>query len=163
MARLTRAQVAARLGVSVATVRRMEGRELRPVQEGGVWTFDPVEVAEAIAGRPQRGPGTNGQPARSGDVAATVFRLLDEGHGFREIVRFTRQHPDVVRALYRDWYSGFDAPDEDAAVSVREAEERELRQWEADMRELTRREDDYELRSRATRNTRAAAGRTASS
>lgn len=46
---MTRQQVAKRLGKSLATVRRLEGVRLRPVQDGrGVHRFDPAEV-EALA------------------------------------------------------------------------------------------------------------------
>jgi hypothetical protein len=46
---LTRGQVAKRLGKSVATVRRLEGRELHPRRDTkGVLRFDPEEV-EAVA------------------------------------------------------------------------------------------------------------------
>lgn len=50
---LTRAQVAARLGKSIATIRRMEGRELHPRRDAhGVHRFCPKEVA-AIARAPR--------------------------------------------------------------------------------------------------------------
>jgi len=46
---MTRQQVATRLGKSLATVRRLEGVRLRPVQDArGVHRFDPDEV-EALA------------------------------------------------------------------------------------------------------------------
>jgi hypothetical protein len=47
---LTRSQVAAVLGKSIATVRRMEGVELHPkVNRAGVHIFDPDEVAAVRA------------------------------------------------------------------------------------------------------------------
>lgn len=56
---LTRGQVAKRLGKSVATVRRLEGRELHPRRDAkGVLRFDPDEV-EAVA------QGTVGDSTRS--------------------------------------------------------------------------------------------------
>jgi hypothetical protein len=52
---LTRSQVARRLGRSLATVRRAEGKALHPTVDGrGVHQFDPVEVdalAERLTGR----------------------------------------------------------------------------------------------------------------
>lgn len=46
---MTRAEVAKRIGRSIATVRRMEGKELHPsVDWNGVHLFDPDEV-EAVA------------------------------------------------------------------------------------------------------------------
>ncbi len=48
---LTRSQVARRLGRSLATVRRAEGKALHPTVDGrGVHQFDPVEV-DALADR----------------------------------------------------------------------------------------------------------------
>jgi len=48
---LTRGQVAKRLGKSIATVRRMEGRELHPRRDaGGVFRFDSVEVDALLHG-----------------------------------------------------------------------------------------------------------------
>lgn len=53
-ARLTRAQVAKRLGVSVSTVRNLEGRELFPAIDGrGIRYFDAgrvEEIAERMEG-----------------------------------------------------------------------------------------------------------------
>jgi len=56
---LTRGQVAKRLGKSIATVRRLEGRELHPRRDAkGVLRFDRDEV-EAVA------EGSAGDPGRS--------------------------------------------------------------------------------------------------
>lgn len=55
---MTRGQVARRLGKSIATVRRLEGVLLNPVQdELGVWHFDDAEVDRLAA------------EVRSGDVS----------------------------------------------------------------------------------------------
>jgi hypothetical protein len=53
-AMLTRGQVAKRLGKSIATIRRMEGRELHPERDpNGIMRFDPEEVERAQG--PRRG------------------------------------------------------------------------------------------------------------
>jgi hypothetical protein len=60
---LTRGQVAKRLGKSIATVRRMEGRALHPKRDQkGVLRFDPAEV-ERVVRQPLR-PGV-GQPRQN--------------------------------------------------------------------------------------------------
>lgn len=51
---LTRAQVAERLGKSIATVRRMEGTELHPRRDAaGIHRFSPAEV-DAVARVPRK-------------------------------------------------------------------------------------------------------------
>jgi hypothetical protein len=66
---LTRAQVAARLGKSIATVRRMEGIELHPRKgTDGVHRFNPVEVATvARAPRGSQWPISNRTPDTDDD------------------------------------------------------------------------------------------------
>ena len=52
---MTRAQVAARIGASVATVRRHEGTSLHPhVDKDGTHRFDPAEVTALAASRANR-------------------------------------------------------------------------------------------------------------
>src|SRR5437868_5565327 len=95
---LTRTEVAARLGLSTSSVRRLEGAQLYPVQDDrGVWRFDPVEVDRMSpiarapsATRPRR------RAQSPGDIAARVFRLLDAGHDLTEIVVRARQTPALV-------------------------------------------------------------------
>lgn len=61
---LTRSGVAKRIGRSIATVRRMEGRSLHPTQDAhGVHWFDPQEV-EVVLGRRAEGVdvGARGSP-----------------------------------------------------------------------------------------------------
>ena len=111
---MTRQQVADRLGVSVATVRRMEGKELHPtIGINGVRLFDPKEVETIALSRPTRGPAPPqkraDQPLLSGsvtgDVAADVFADLDAGHPAATIVVTRRLPPEVVRRLHSDWLS----------------------------------------------------------
>src|SRR5438477_12592565 len=68
--RLTRSQVARRLGVSVTTLRRMEGAQLHPEKgPGGVRLFDVAEVEAAfVRFRTVRQGATGG----GGEIAAEV-------------------------------------------------------------------------------------------
>src|SRR5947207_94075 len=91
-ASLTRGQAARRLGVAVATVRRMEGTKLHPRREDGLWLFDPQEVERlALERATEPRPAQEAQRADGGDLAAEVFALLDERRSFSTIVRHTRQ------------------------------------------------------------------------
>lgn len=115
---LTRAQVAARLGVSVSTVRRYEGDRLHPhVGEDEVRWFDDKEVAALAAtlaneSRPVRRrnlePGLSGRPAsRSpGEIAAEVFERLEQRQSLAEIVIGAQVEPSVVRELFEQWSLG---------------------------------------------------------
>src|SRR5207245_4615575 len=80
--RLSRAEAAARLGVSVATVRRYEGTLLHAtVDDAGAHWFSPKEVTALAASRANqaidRGSIRNAKPvpeARTrGEIAARVF------------------------------------------------------------------------------------------
>lgn len=131
---LTRNQVAARLGVSLSTVRRLEGARL-PVVRGadGVHRFAPAAVAAlamelaadpAPAGkraRPgRRGAGKVGQGAPAahasrqgppadpppGELAARVFERLEQRQSLAEIVVGLRVAPALVRELHREWQRG---------------------------------------------------------
>jgi hypothetical protein len=114
---LTRAEVAARLGVSVSSVRRMEFDRLHPVaDERGVWRFDPAEVAR-VSPRRSSGHASRSRSARNeesralgrkGRVAANVFRMFARNLSLRHIVVVTKQSPDVIRALYREWSTTLD-------------------------------------------------------
>jgi hypothetical protein len=109
---LTRAQVAERLGVSLSSVRRLEWDRLRPeVDDRGVHRFDPAEV-EAIEPRP-RAPARAPDPerraqARKGRLAANAFRMFARHMTLPQIVVATKQPPEVIRELYREWSTGLD-------------------------------------------------------
>lgn len=115
--RLTRAQVADRLGTSVSTVRRFEGVRLHPqVDENGVRWFDPHEVAGLAAERANEQAGrrrnTNGASKRApdaldnGELAALVFERLEQRQSLAEIVIALRVTPETVRALFDQWTVG---------------------------------------------------------
>jgi hypothetical protein len=68
---MTRGQVAKRLGVSVAAVRKFEGTELHPEMRGRRWIFDPTEV-DGLARLRARGGGRlatpfNGEGSKGSD------------------------------------------------------------------------------------------------
>lgn len=110
---MTRQQAADRLGVSVATVRRLEGGQLHPaVGLDGVRRFADEEVDALAAKRPYRQPrepaprGTAPSTSTiSGDVAAGVFSDLAEGLPTASIVVTRQLSPEVVRRLHADWLS----------------------------------------------------------
>jgi transcriptional regulator with XRE-family HTH domain len=124
-ARLSRAQLADRLGISVSTVRRYEGSRLHPqIGADGVHWFDATEVAELaaeLANEPRmrrRLRNAAGQPgakasapsARSVDeVAALVFERLEQRQTLAEIVIGVRVAPERVRQLHEQWSQGLTA------------------------------------------------------
>ena len=74
---MTRAEVAAELGVSKPTVRRMEGRDLHPKKgPRGVRVFDAMEVRRVVT---RRLTARVGAPEVDGTMAATVFAALEKG------------------------------------------------------------------------------------
>lgn len=112
---LTRAEVAARLGVSTSTVRRYEGDQLHPTKgTDGVNRFDPEEVAAlARALLDQKPPKARSKQARNadkartpGDIAAEVFERLEQRQSLAEIVIGVRVAPELVRELHRQWQLG---------------------------------------------------------
>ncbi len=115
---LTRAQVAARLDVSISTVRRYEGERLHPrVDEDAVRWFDEKEVASlaaALTNEPRvvrrrnalSTLGARGAQRSAGEVAAEVFERLEQRQSLAEIVIGVRVEPSVVRDLYEQWSLG---------------------------------------------------------
>ena len=115
---LTRAQVAARLDVSISTVRRYEGERLHPrVDEDDVRWFDEKEVAALAAtltNEPRVMRRRNAEPASgargtqrsAGEIAAQVFERLEQRQSLAEIVIGVRVEPSVVRELYEQWCLG---------------------------------------------------------
>jgi DNA-binding transcriptional MerR regulator len=94
---LTRAGVAALLGVSSSTVRRLEERGvLHPHVIDGVHFFDPEEIHRARVARASSAP-------TDGEAAALAFELLDQGAGLRDIVKRCRVTPERARVLATEW------------------------------------------------------------
>jgi len=116
--RLTRGQVATRLGISVSTVRRLEGTRLHPtIDSDDVRWFDEKEVASVAAElantstAKRRGAsnatGTATSPTRSqGELAALVFERFEQRQSLASIIVGLRVSPDVVRGLYDQWCIG---------------------------------------------------------
>jgi hypothetical protein len=151
---LTRGQVARRLGLSVASVRRFEGSRLHPrCDEHGVWLFDPEEVRGLAAERARR-DGGDSKAARlhEGDLAARVFELFEAGRSLSAIVRELHEEPAKIRRLHREWRAGFGDPDGDGDDSEIEAarrrDEAELAAWEEEMRAAQRRENELDAAER---------------
>jgi hypothetical protein len=107
---LTRAQVAARLGISVAEVKRRERVGLiEPAEINGKgWHLYSVDQLDAVrncttqASRQKR-LGDRDAVAFSGDEAAQVFIALDRKMTLRECVTKFALHPSVVEAIARAW------------------------------------------------------------
>jgi hypothetical protein len=100
--RLTRSQVARRLGVSVTTLRRMEGADLHPeTGPRGVRLFDATEVEAAFV--KIRTSHRETVEGADGETAAQVFTLLDDGLNPVEVVKRTRIGPDLVEHLQTQW------------------------------------------------------------
>ena len=111
----TRGQVAEALGISVTSVRRMEGVELHPAidERNGQRLVDP-EAVRALAEKREAtraASGAGGQADSSAErrsveareIAATVFEELDAGVGLTEIVTRHRLPPTAVRELCGLW------------------------------------------------------------
>ena len=94
---MRRAQVAKRIGKSVATVRRLEGMGLFPtVDEDGTHRFDPAEV-EAFAARMDRST-----PPQSAWLRAELARRAEEEADDRDhAARLERQRGDT-EAFHRN-------------------------------------------------------------
>lgn len=115
MAALTRDDVAKRLGVSISTVRRLEGSRLNPlIDEKSVRRFNASDV-ERVAKEleAEQRPPRNAQQAvvraaemPKGELAALVFEKLEQRHSLSEIVIALRVPPEDVRELYHTWLVG---------------------------------------------------------
>lgn len=110
---LGRSAVARALGVSVSTVRRLEGTLLHPVHAaGGARRFDPDEVERARAhlGVAVAAVDTGFDARDDGDLAARLFPLFERGASFADVIGTTRASPESVRALYWEWRQGYRRP-----------------------------------------------------
>lgn len=115
---LTRGQVAARLGISVSTVRRYEGDKLHPtIDDHDVRWFDEKGVAALAAtlansDGPKRSAGTATSAARApeprtaGEIAALVFERFEQRQSHAEIVIGLRLEPELVAQLFEQYCRG---------------------------------------------------------
>jgi hypothetical protein len=99
--RLTRKQVAERLGMAENSVKRRDGFEFHPTRDGRFFFYDPAEV-EAYAHRSGSRTPTRGD----GEIAARAFELFKAGKDFRDVVIELRQHPARIRELFREYSDG---------------------------------------------------------
>ena len=135
--KLTRSQVAARLGVSISKVRTLEGSTLHPEVIDGVHYFagrDVDAVAQSLpVSRRSR------QRLDEGQIAARVFYLIEHGKELTEIVQELEVPPQLVRRLYHEWKMDFmDGEEERRKVAEDAAEERQVRQLERDAERQSR-------------------------
>lgn len=99
---ITRGEVAGLMGVSITTVRRLQGRDLHPRRSAdGVYLFDPREVEEVRARRPP--PPEKVDSLGPGELAAAAFKLFRDGVDVRDAVIALARQPAEVEALYADW------------------------------------------------------------
>lgn len=100
---LTRPEVADALGVSIATVRRLQGKQLHPTRsEDGIYLFTRGEVEALRTLRPPPPP-TRGETLDPGDLASEAFKLLRDGVEARDIVIALRRTPEEIEALQVAW------------------------------------------------------------
>ncbi|MCX5748070.1 MAG: helix-turn-helix transcriptional regulator [Proteobacteria bacterium] len=114
---LTRGQVAARLNISVSTVRRFEGSRLNPtIGADDVRRFDEKEVvalaAELANAAVMKVKATSGAPAPTsasrdpGELAALAFERLEQRQSLAELVIGLRITPEIARAFFDQWSVG---------------------------------------------------------
>lgn len=87
---LTRAQAARRMGVSLATVRRMEGEELHPILVNGKHCFAVEELDRH-------------RKVTDGDLAAKAFEMFNADSTQVDVVIALREPPERIRSLFNDW------------------------------------------------------------
>ena len=99
---LTRGQVARRLGLSLSTVRRMEGVQLKPiVGERGVRYFEETEI-QAVFVRVRRMRMPDDERA-DGTLAAAAFTLFRNGADVVAVVEELREAPEKIEQLFEHW------------------------------------------------------------
>jgi hypothetical protein len=105
--RLTRAEVARRLGVHITSVRRYEHTgKLHPKKDPrGVRYFDEAEL-DAFA----KSRGATSQDEPPGASIARVFELIADGKELPDIVIATGLTPSRVRALYVEFITPIQCP-----------------------------------------------------
>jgi hypothetical protein len=110
--KLTRSQVADQLGVSISTVRRLEGTRLHPkIGNGNTRLFDAAEVASVAASlvrAAEPAPQPRSIAVPRGELAARIFERFELRHSLVEIVIELRVAPDVVRELFHQWRVGLE-------------------------------------------------------
>ena len=96
-----RTEAARLVGLSVATLRRLERTVLRPVVDGsGVHRHIVKRLLYYKADRASSGADVDG---REGALAAAAFKYFDRSLGAADVVKLLRVAPSVARELYREW------------------------------------------------------------
>lgn len=140
----TRGEVGKILGCCRATVQRLDGTRLHPVaDERGVARYHPAEV-HAIRHHDGRKPIESGVRTK-GQIAAAVFKMLDDGASRRDIVVALEIEPDDVQKLFRQWLAA--SCDEAEEISRREETQR-LRREETEKREREQQLEREQARER---------------
>jgi len=99
---LTRGQVARRLGMSLSSVRRMEGEQLKPIVDArGVHHFEETEI-QAVFVRVRRARAPHDDRA-DGALAAAAFALFRSGADVIAVVKELREAPERIEALFGQW------------------------------------------------------------
>lgn len=97
---LTRGDVAAILGCSISSVRRLEGDILHPVLDAdGVHRFFLLEVLQVQKTRSARAVGATQEGMRD----SRAFEVFDAGGGIRDVVTQVRIPVDLAERLYEAW------------------------------------------------------------
>jgi hypothetical protein len=103
--KLRRTEVARRLGVSLTTLRRMEGTHLHPATgPDGIHLFDEAEVEAAVITYRGIRARSAAKPS-DGEIAAAAFELFDNGTSLVDVVKQLQVQPERVGALHRAWAS----------------------------------------------------------
>ncbi len=96
-----RTEAAGVVGVSVATLRRLERTVLRPVVDGsGVHRHSVKRLLDYKAERANAGADVDG---REGALAAAAFEHFDRRLGPADVVKLLKVAPSVARELHREW------------------------------------------------------------
>jgi hypothetical protein len=99
---LTRGEVARRLGLSLSTVRRMEGVQLKPiVGERGVRYFEETEIQTVLV-RVRRTRVPDDERA-DGTLAAAAFTRFRNGADVVAVVTELRVAPEKIESLFEHW------------------------------------------------------------
>jgi hypothetical protein len=78
------------MGVSVATVRRMEGEELQPILVDGKHCFDIEDLDRH-------------RKVTDGDLAAQAFEMFNADKTQVDVVVALKEPPERIRKLFQDW------------------------------------------------------------
>jgi hypothetical protein len=89
---MIRREVAKRLGMAENSVKRRDGIDFHPDQQGGRFFYDPAEVE-----RYAEQHGAKRASAASGQIAARAFRMFEAGKGFRDVVMELEVTPAQAR------------------------------------------------------------------